>query len=570
MGASGRISFFKTEDGWAIIIGWLILATGSILFITSVPDDYNALHEKYNKIMASEGQDAPFKTLLWHRAFQDQQELRSDKTAFGQFLSKLTGKTHNWSINPLFAFYQNGGALESPEQDILIEEQQLISDLEKKWMLAKDKEAAAREAGFENPELNLEAKHAILEWISAEERKDNLIRKRNQSGYNQVPYMMGLFVLLALLFGVGMQVMEGSFFRFFKGFVFIFVLGILSYTLSSQTAMNAIGFGYAAWAIIIGLVISNTVGTPSWVKPAVKTEFFIKTGLVLLGAEILFGKILTIGLPGIFIAWVVTPIVLVTTYWFGQRILGIASKTLNITISADMSVCGVSAAVAVAAACRAKKEELTLAIGLSMIFTSIMMIVLPLFIKWIRMNEVLGGAWIGGTIDATGAVVAAGAFLGDNAMTVAATIKMIQNVLIGVIAFFVAIYFTMKVDRNGKNKLPVTEIWYRFPKFILGFIGASIIFSGLYGLLGKDMGYTVIDNGIVGAFSSDLRGWLFCLAFVSIGLATNFRELKHHFKGGKPLILYLTGQTFNLAFTLLMAYVMFYLVFPEITDMITN
>lgn len=109
------------------------------------------------------------------------------------------------------------------------------------------------------------------------------------------------------------------------------------------------------------------------------------------------------------------------------------------------------------------------------------------------------------------------------------------------------------------------EIWHRFPKFVLGFIGASIIFSTIYGALGSDVGYTLLDQGVIRGLTKYLRGWFFCLAFVSIGLATNFRELKSYFKGGKPLILYFCGQTFNLIFTLTMAYIMFYLVFPEIT-----
>jgi uncharacterized membrane protein YadS len=292
--------------------------------------------------------------------------------------------------------------------------------------------------------------------------------------------------------------------------------------------------------------------------------------LVLLGAEILFGKILTIGLPGIFVAWVVTPIVLICTYWFGQKILKISSKTLNITISADMSVCGVSAAIATAAACKAKKEELTLAVGLSMMFTSIMMIALPLLIKTLGMSEILGGAWIGGTVDATGAVVAAGAFLGDNAMNVAATIKMIQNILIGIIAFGVAFYWAMKVEKTGESTVGIGEVWKRFPKFILGFLGASIVFSIIYATIEKDWAYALIDHGVLRGFSKDIRAWFFCLAFVSIGLSTNFKELKSYFKGGKPLLLYVSGQTLNLILTLVMAYLMFYMVFPEITEMITK
>ena len=241
------------------------------------------------------------------------------------------------------------------------------------------------------------------------------------------------------------------------------------------------------------------------------------------------------------------------------------SKTLNMTISADMSVCGVSAAIATAAACRAKKEELTLAVGLSLVFTSIMMIVMPAIIKATGMDHVLGGAWMGGTIDATGAVAAAGAFLSERALYVAATIKMIQNVLIGVIAFCVAVYWCAKYECEAGQKVGAMEIWHRFPKFVIGFITASIVFSTIYASMGESIGYALIDHGVIRGFTKSFRGWFFCLAFASIGLATNFRELKHHFKGGKPFILYVCGQSFNLLLTLGMAYIMFFLVFPEIT-----
>jgi uncharacterized membrane protein YadS len=272
-----------------------------------------------------------------------------------------------------------------------------------------------------------------------------------------------------------------------------------------------------------------------------------------------------IGIPGIFVAWVVTPIVLICTFIFGQVVLKIPSKTLNIVISSDMSVCGTSAAIATAAACRAKKEELTLAIGLSLVFTAIMMIAMPAFIKAVDMPQILGGAWMGGTIDATGAVAAAGAVLGPKAMYVAATIKMIQNVLIGVTAFGVAVYWCTKVDRVEGQKVRFGEIWDRFPKFVLGFLAASIFASLVSGSLGPDLSNALVNEGLVRGIASPVRNWCFALAFSSIGLATNFRELAQYFKGGKPLILYVAGQSFNLALTLLMAYIMFYKVFPEIT-----
>jgi uncharacterized membrane protein YadS len=182
---------------------------------------------------------------------------------------------------------------------------------------------------------------------------------------------------------------------------------------------------------------------------------------------------------------------------------------------------------------------------------------------------ILGGAWMGGTIDATGAVAAAGAFLGEKALYVAATIKMIQNVLIGVIAFFIALYFTTKVETEETGyKVGPMEIWYRFPKFVLGFIVASIIFSIIYSYFNaqaKGLGSAMVDQGVTKGMGDLFRKWFFTLSFTSIGLSTNFKELKEYFAGGKPLILYVVGQSLNLCLTLLMAYIMFYVVFPELT-----
>jgi uncharacterized membrane protein YadS len=237
-------------------------------------------------------------------------------------------------------------------------------------------------------------------------------------------------------------------------------------------------------------------------------------------------------------------------------------------ISADMSVCGVSAAIATAAACKAKKEELTLAIGMSLSFTVVMMVIMPVVIKAMDMGNVLGGAWMGGTIDATGAVAAAGSMLGEDALQVAATVKMIQNILIGVTAFGVAIYWVTRIERDESGAKPsAMEIWRRFPKFILGFIAASIVFSILYSAAAD--GPEIVNATIKGS-TKTLRGWFFCLAFVSIGLETNFRELAKYFRGGKPLILYVVGQSFNLCLTLFMAWLMFVKVFPQAAEVLSK
>ncbi|MBA2115324.1 YeiH family protein [Bremerella alba] len=370
----------------------------------------------------------------------------------------------------------------------------------------------------------------------------------------------GIFLVLLALFAAAMGIRGKSVQGFLIGFPSVFLLAALAYVMAGQSVLKAYNLEYALWALLVGLIVSNTIGTPAFLRPAIMTEFFIKTGLVLLGAEVLMSRLLALGLPGVFVAWVVTPIVLITTYWFGQKYLKLPSRSLNMVISADMSVCGVSAAIATAAACKAKKEELSLAIGMSLSFTVIMMIVLPAIIKATGMDPILGGAWLGGTIDSTGAVAAAGAALGDEALEVAATVKMIQNILIGVTAFCVAIYWVTYVERDASApSVGISEIWYRFPKFVLGFVAMSILFSVLYSVL--TAGPELVDAMIKDS-TKTMRGWLFCLAFVCIGLETNFKQLLPQLQGGKPLILYVCGQTLNLCLTLIMAYLMFKVIFP--------
>ena len=374
------------------------------------------------------------------------------------------------------------------------------------------------------------------------------------------------FAILIAVLGIAIYFSQTqiSFVQFVFGFGVVFLLAVLAYTMAAQSVVKAYNLEYALWALLVGLIVSNTIGTPLWIRSAVHTEFFIKTGLVLLGAEVLMSRLLALGLPGIFVAWVVTPIVLVSTYIFGQRVLKMESRSLNMVISADMSVCGVSAAIASAAACKAKKEELSLAIGMSLSFTVIMMVVMPTFIKAIGMNQVLGGAWMGGTIDSTGAVAAAGAALGEQAVEVAATVKMIQNILIGVCAFGIAVYWVSFVERDKSSQRPqVSEIWKRFPKFVIGFVLASILFSIIHATMPH--GPELVESTIKGSTKTN-RGWFFCLAFVCIGLETRFKDLLPYFRGGKPLVLYLCGQTFNIILTLAMVYLMFGVLFKDFLD----
>jgi uncharacterized membrane protein YadS len=485
---AGTSSPFRSEDLWAIWLGWAILLIALAATWLSRPEDqaehlarYESLTSEADALARSEGSRDRLKALEAERDKLREQLARNPLKAW---LAKLG----SWSDNPLDAF-------------------------------------------------------------------------RSKSGASVIPGLVGVFVAGLALFGLGLWGMGERPRSFPLAFLVVFLLAVFAYVLAGQQVIKHYNLEYALWALLVGLIISNTVGTPKWLRSAVRTEFYIKTGLVLLGAEVLFNRLLSLGAPGVFISWVVTPVVLISTYVFGQRVLGIKSRSLNMVISADMSVCGVSAAVATAAACRAKREELSLAVGLSLSFTVIMMVVMPAVIEALDMGPVLGGAWIGGTIDSTGAVAAAGGILGDTALAVAVTIKMIQNILIGAIAFGVAVYWVTCVDRSSDQPRPsLMEVWRRFPKFVLGFLAASILFSAIaaQGPEGNAVVSAVLDGT-----SGTLRGWFFCLAFVSIGLETNFRELRQYFTGGKPLVLYVCGQSLNLLLTLVMAWLMFEKVFPD-------
>lgn len=360
------------------------------------------------------------------------------------------------------------------------------------------------------------------------------------------------FVVLAVLFTAGAALKGTKAGKYVPAFIGLFVLAIVVRFISAEYTFNR----YLEWAffsIIIGLFLANTVGVPEWLRPAVQTEYYIKAGLVIMGFSVLFSNIVNFGLYGLGIAWIVTPIVILFMWYFGTKVLKIDNKPFVITIATATSVCGTSAAIAAGAASKARKNDLSLAVSISIIFTVIMMVFEPILIKTVGLGEVMGGALIGGTVDSTGAVTVAGTALGEVGQTVAVLVKSIQNILIGFIAFAVAVFFTAHVDKkeNGGNKVTAAEIWYRLPKFIIGFFAASLIASFVVlPVAGKETVSSI--NSVLDQY----KNWAFVLAFTSIGLDTNFRELKEQFQGGKPLVLYVAGQLFNIVLTFAAVYLL--------------
>ncbi|MGZ3535253.1 MAG: YeiH family protein [Thermodesulfobacteriota bacterium] len=272
---------------------------------------------------------------------------------------------------------------------------------------------------------------------------------------------------------IGMALMGMPIGKFTLGFPIIFILSALAFFVAGNSAVNYYGLEVVFWALLFGLLISNVFGVPEWLKTAVKTEFFIKIGLVLLGAEVLFTTIVKVGAYGMVQAIIVIVAVFYVCFWIAKK-LGLDDEFASI-LGTAVSICGVSAAIAAGGAVKGDPKKVSHTISLVLLCAIPMLIFQPIIAKAFGWGAAMTGAWLGGTIDTTGAVVAAGAIAGTQAMEVAVVVKMAQNVLIGAAAFLLAIWFTFK-GKEATEKPGAMEIWFRFPKYVVGFIVVYIVF----------------------------------------------------------------------------------------------
>ena len=330
------------------------------------------------------------------------------------------------------------------------------------------------------------------------------------------------------------------------GFVIVFALAWLSMLLAANATAAAWGLEYVIFALVIGLAVGHTVGTPPWLQAAARTEFFIKTGLVIMGATILFAEVLQAGVLGLLQAIAVVVVVWRVAFWLAKRFR--VDDEFGVMLATAVSICGVSAAIAACGAIKGDRRKLSYVTSTVLIVALPMIVLLPWIVRATAIPDVIAGAWMGGTLDTTGSVVAAGALVSDTTMKVGTIVKFSQNVLIGVAAFAISVWWALRHRSDqaaAGNPLPV--IWARFPKFVLGFVAASLAFSFLMPAA------TVTETK---AAIASVRTLWFALAFVSIGLETRLLDL-FTLEDGRPLISFVLAQGFNLVWTLLVAWLIF-------------
>ena len=354
-----------------------------------------------------------------------------------------------------------------------------------------------------------------------------------------------LFFTIGLLSFLGYLFMGNKGKGFILSFVVIFALALAAKYLSMVAPIKKIGLEAVFFAVAIGLLIRNTVGLPKWLAPAVRSEYYIKAGLVILGTSILFKEIMKAGSLGMIQAVIVVFCVWYFTFTIAK--LFKVNREMGAILSSAVSICGVSAAIATSGAIKGDPKKLSFVVSLVLIVAIPMMYLMPYIVKWIGLNEVVGGAWLGGTIDTTAAVVASGKFLGPTAEKYSVIIKSAQNVLLGVAAFVISIYWSFK-GSNSEIRPSGSVLWERFPKFVLGFLLASLVFSFAFA--------PDVAKQLSGVANKGAREILFSLAFVCIGLETDFRYIFKK-ENAKYIWTFLIAQTFNILLTLVVAYLLF-------------
>lgn len=389
---------------------------------------------------------------------------------------------------------------------------------------------------------NIKSPVPSYSWTGVEDLSNKILH-----GANLVNLLIQfVFVFVVSLIGV---LLTGKPLKYFL-YVFpvIYIISMLALVLAGNKQVKALNLEAVIFSLSLGLLIGNIFKLPTWFRETLSTELFVKIGLVILGTSVIFSDIVKAGSIGLIQAVVVVLAVWYFAYWLCQRLK--IDKEMTMMISSAVSICGVSAAIATAGAIHGDNKKLSYVISLVLITAIPMMIGMPYLAGMMGLSQEVTGAWLGGSIDTTGAVVASGTLVGDAALKVSTIVKFSQNVLLGIAAFAISVYWTINSSKTLENKEQnpgLKVIWERFPKFVLGFLAASLLFS------------FIISPSAIATSKESLKNiqtlW-FVLAFTSIGLETNFADLLHR-DNRRPLYAFILAQTFNILITLLVAYLLF-------------
>jgi len=365
-----------------------------------------------------------------------------------------------------------------------------------------------------------------------------------------------LFIVFLAIFVLSMKIMGRNWREYIPGFTIIFIGSLLILLISSWKYAKDYNFEAPLVALLIGLIIGNIWKMPKWFHTSLLTEYYIKTGIVLLGATLPLTLIFRAG-PLAFLQATIVSITTFTTIYFAATRLFKLENQMGAVLGAAGSICGVSAAIAVGGSVQAKKEQIAVGISIVTIWAIVMIFILPFACRALGLPLGVGGAWIGTSefADAAGFAAAAALSSESEAAIQAYTLMKVigRDIWIGIWAFILSIIaVTMWERKQGEQagRIRTSVIWERFPKFVLGFIAASIIMS----LVTLKVSTADFESLIKGPIKT-LRTWTFVFTFLCIGLTTRFKDLAKF--GWEPFWAFTIGVCVNVPVGYILSAVVF-------------
>lgn len=298
----------------------------------------------------------------------------------------------------------------------------------------------------------------------------------------------------------------------------------LAVLLVMATVARAVGAATPLSPLVVavagGAAAATLVGVPEWAEPGVsRHKLLLETGIVLLGAQLTVAQLATTGPLVVALAVGVVLVGVLFVELVGRR-AGIESKTRSL-LAAGASVCGVSAVLAVAGSIDGDEADISYAAGTVLLFDAVTLVAFPVVGSVLGLPDRAFGVWAGLSLFSTGPAAAVGFAVSETAGQWATITKLVRNTFIGVLAVAYALYYT-----TGDEQTDAAEVWYRFPKFLVGFL--LVAFAVNLGLVAPTTQATI---GTVG-------DWLFALAFVGLGAELNPRRLRA--TGLRPVLVVLT------------------------------
>jgi len=355
--------------------------------------------------------------------------------------------------------------------------------------------------------------------------------------------LFALYFFFLVLFSIAVKALTGEVKRFLVGFTFLFLMSVMISVWGSWDVMKTYNVETPLLALIVGLVISNFLKIPYWLSTALQTQFYVKLGIVLMGASLPFTLIVQAGSTAFAQATIIALATFLTIYWTGTRVFAL-DKRFAATLAAGGSICGVSASIAIGGAVKAEKQHVSIAISLVILWSIVMIFILPIAIKALNILPGPAGAWIGTAELADAPGMAAAAAINEQAIKTFTLMKVVgRDMFIGIWCFIMAFTSITRWDKKYANTQPnALDIWIRFPKFVLGFIVASIIIT-LLDASANLVTSKAIDSNVIKPII-ELRNWAFIFTFLSIGLSSRLKELAS--VGWKPFAAFTAGILINI------------------------